>query len=454
MARLRALPGLLLLALLCCRAPPPDAPAAPLPGTAEGSFQKELSFSLLEDYDKGADLDSIAEDFLLMHDLGIDTWRGSFGWDDYEPEPGSYDFDWLERFVQTAALNGIMLRPYIAYTPAWAAGGGEDGEAWNDPPRDLDRWRAFVTELVRTLGDWPHVLSWEIYNEVNAEQWWEGTRAEYAQTLDAAAGAIRAEDPDARIILGGFTYPDTEWLAALCEEHDAGADLDVVAFHAYPETWTPPDVTLETFLDGLPEFLDTAREGCGVEPVWINETGYATTAGRTEVEQANWWARAIASFAAAPGVEHIGVYEIRDLDPATRPIGDAPNHHLGLLYNDGRRKLAFHTVDLMTDLLDVDTLVVADGEAAVLRESEAANPAGASGVPGVRHHLFVRPDRVRVLVLWSPEEQATVAVALGQAEDVVEYGLSGDSARYERVEGGTLRDVRLEPGRVRIFRVR
>ena len=29
-----------------------------------------------------------------MQELEIDTLRCSFGWDDYEPEPGVYDFAW------------------------------------------------------------------------------------------------------------------------------------------------------------------------------------------------------------------------------------------------------------------------------------------------------------------------------------------------------------------------
>ncbi len=64
-----------------------------------------------------------------MAELGIHTWRGSFGWDDYEPEPGRFDFAWLHAFAEGAARGGIELRPYIAYTPEWAAAGAADGAA-------------------------------------------------------------------------------------------------------------------------------------------------------------------------------------------------------------------------------------------------------------------------------------------------------------------------------------
>src|SRR5438045_7474054 len=90
----------------------------------QGSRQKRLAFSILEDYDKGDDLADVDKDFDLFRQLGVTTWRGSFGWDDYEPSPGAYDFAWLHRFADLAAARGITLRPYIGYTPRWAAAGG------------------------------------------------------------------------------------------------------------------------------------------------------------------------------------------------------------------------------------------------------------------------------------------------------------------------------------------
>jgi hypothetical protein len=70
------------------------------PTPSSGSFTKPVSFAILEDYDKGTDLHQIAGDFALFRELGVTNWRGSFGWDDYEPEPGQFDLEWLERFVR------------------------------------------------------------------------------------------------------------------------------------------------------------------------------------------------------------------------------------------------------------------------------------------------------------------------------------------------------------------
>jgi polysaccharide biosynthesis protein PslG len=114
--------ALLSVSLLpACRAAPPGS----LTPEAE-PYTKPISFSILEDYDKGDDLAKVAKDFAAFRELGVTVWRGSWGWDDYEPEPGRYDFDWLERFVRLADSSGISLRPYLGYTPAWAARGGRD----------------------------------------------------------------------------------------------------------------------------------------------------------------------------------------------------------------------------------------------------------------------------------------------------------------------------------------
>ena len=150
----------------------------------EPSGAKQVSFAILEDYDKGADLEEVARDFALMKELGIDVLRCSLGWDDYEPAPGHYDFAWLKEFVKLAARHGIKLRPYIGYTPQWAASrGSEDGMAWNNPPADYHTWHRFVYRLALTLRDYPNLLSYEIYNEQNARLWWDGSIDEYKETL-------------------------------------------------------------------------------------------------------------------------------------------------------------------------------------------------------------------------------------------------------------------------------
>jgi len=407
---------------------------------------KPVSFAILEDYDKSEDLADIEKDFALFDELDIQVWRGSFGWDDYEPAPGKYDFAWLHRFVERAAAHGIRLRPYLGYTPEWAArGGGDDKDAWNNPPGDIRRWEQFAGAIAAALRRYPNVLSYEIYNEENVKQWWDGDAAAYARTLASGSRAIRRADRDARILFGGLVFPDVDWIEDVCASAEARRSFHVLPVHAYPETWTPPGVAVENYLGGLDRFVAIADERCGRVPIWINETGFATVPGKSERDQAAWWVRAVATFLAHPRVEHIGVYEIKDL-PSDKPvIGDAPNYHLGLTRTDRKKKLAFYTVDLLTDLLDTGTLRVADDAAAITGSTEPL---------GLHHHLFVRPDGERVLFIWSGEAQREVNITFEEpASRVTEYQLDGRATAVTFTDGTVIRGVDLEPSTPRIFRL-
>lgn len=419
--------------------------------TAEtATFAKRVSFAILEDYDKGEDLREVARDFALMNELGITIWRGSFGWDDYEPQRNRYDFVWLHRFVGLAARHAIRLRPYIGYTPAWAGAGRlDDSAVWNDPPVQVTDFGRFVSRLAGALRRHSNILSYEIYNEENVQQWWDGTVAEYNHILRVGAEAVRTADPDAQVLLGGMVWPDLEWLEATCVTFENAQRIDIVPFHAYPETWTSDGINVENYLDESYRryFIPMVRGECGGTPVWINETGFATTPGKTERQQANWWARAIATFVADSHVEHIGVYEIKDAARDQPVIGDAPNYYLGLTYHDRRKKLAFHTVRLLVSLLDVAPLTVADAE---LMVSVTAGKAGR-----LFHHLFRRPDGRQLLVVWDKRGTPTLEIRLRHGgSSAIEYALDGSASPYEYFDDAALNNVRLSAGEVRIFEIR
>jgi len=409
--------------------------------SGDESRAKRVGFSILEDYDKGEDLADVAKDFELFRELGVTTWRGSFGWDDYEPSRGHYDFEWLHRFADLAGRYGITLRPYIGYTPEWAASGGSDNDAWNDPPRDLADWERFVRRLATEMRRHPNIASYEIYNEENVRQWWDGSPSRYNEVLRRASNAIKAADRRAKVLLGGMVYADGTWIEHVCGEGQSGRAIDVVPFHAYPETWTPPEVDLERYLG--PQFNEgfvrTVDATCGRKPIWINETGFATVAGRSEHEQADWWVRAIALFAAEPRVEHIGIYEIKDLEPSRDAIGDAPNYHLGLTRTDRSKKLAFSTVRMMVELFS--RMVTTDPP----RTSGAA--AG-----DVFAYAFTRDDGRQLVAAWTKSADQTVAISVNRpATRAIEHHFDASTAPYSMFTGRTLSNIVLHPGTARLF---
>jgi polysaccharide biosynthesis protein PslG len=440
----RTLPIMILLGLFIAGGCTPAISQEPTPEPDLPASAKRVSFAVLEDYEKGDDLDGVALDFALLNELEIDTMRTSFGWDNFEPVRGQYDFAWLEEFVSLADQYGIKIRPYIGYTPDWAGAPDSDSIVWNDPPGDYQDWYNFVYQLVQALSDHPNVLSYEIYNEMNTSLWWDGSVEQYRETLKQAAEAVHAADPDAQILLGGLADPDYHWFRGVLEDGYARY-YDILPFHAYPETWS--DGVAEKFLGfGYRSLIKEHKEHGEGEPVWINEMGYATTPDRTEEQQANWWARAVSTFLAEPEIEHIGVYEIKDLDPGVEAIGDDKNYYLGLTYRDRTKKLAFHTVDLLTDLLDTGTLTVADTEVEVML--------GEQSDKYLYYHLFKRPDGAQILFVWDRINDSTVTVKLKTPGSSAEhYSLAGAATPFPAFDGTTLKDIRLVAGNVEIFRI-
>ena len=442
--------------LTACSHMPPERGAAPggavtAQPKAVATFTKPVSFSILQDYVKGEDLQEVELDFKLMKELGVSTWRGSFAWGDLEPTRGKYDLAWLKQFVDLADREGMKLRPYIGYTPKWAAKGGRDKEAWNDPPKRLKDWSAFVTTVVKSLKDRKNIISYEIYNEENVREWWDGTAAEYNNVLRSAASAIRTTQPGKPIIFGGMVYPDDEWVHKACVVYKNARNFDVLPIHAYPETWTPANITLENYLDQGEEdsfhgyFVPQLDKKCGRKPIWINETGFANSPGKGEADQANWWARAFATFLADPRIEHLGIYQIKERVKGSTVIGGQENYYLGITNPDRSKKQAFHTIQRLLELLDVGKLTVADAEL----KSEVTD--GKTGE--LYQHLFVRPDGRQILFVWDKSESPTLLVKVRPGKTVWEYGLDGKRKDFKGFTGQILEGIQLKPGLVRIFEI-
>lgn len=405
---------------------------------------KPVSFEILEDWDKGDELGDVEADFRLFDQLGIHSWRGSLGWDDYEPQQGHDDFAWLHQFADLANRHHIELHPYLAYTPGWAARpGAKPKDAWHTPPAHVDDWERFAGDLASALAKHANVRSFEVYNEEDSKDWWAGSPEEYARVLVSGSRAIRSHDPSARVLLGGLVYPDTQWAASVCRVPGARDAFAVLPIHAYVESWLTG--TVEHYLDQLPPFLAAVDKACGAKPIWINEAGFPTSGGRTERDQASWWVRAVATFLANPRVEEIGVYEIKDLKLGSAAIGDAVNYHLGITYSDRRKKLAFGTITRLVELLGTGTISVDDSE---LQMKVAA------GSPRDLHaHLFTRPDGDRVLFVWDRTAAPTVSIDVAGVGTLAEYDVGGRPVS-SMSKPSVLQHLPLAAGVPRIFRLR
>lgn len=121
----------------------------------------------------------------LMAGMGVDFARmGEFAWHRFEPREGDYDFAWMDRAIEILAAHGIrtILGTPSAAPPAWlirkhpeilpldsqgrrAGFGGRHHDCQSNPAyrRSI---RRLVTAMARHYRDNPHVVGWQIDNEL------------------------------------------------------------------------------------------------------------------------------------------------------------------------------------------------------------------------------------------------------------------------------------------------
>jgi beta-galactosidase len=144
-----------------------------------------------------------AEDARRMREMGLSWVRiGEFAWSRIEPEPGRYDWGWLDRAIETlgAAGLGIVLGTPTATPPKWLVDGepsilamGEDGRTRKfgsrrhycfSSPVYRRQCERIVTALAERYGRHPAVRAWQTDNEYGCHD----TTISYSE---AAAAAFR-----------------------------------------------------------------------------------------------------------------------------------------------------------------------------------------------------------------------------------------------------------------------
>jgi polysaccharide biosynthesis protein PslG len=241
-----------------------------------------------------------------MSAAGVGWLRLDVGWEALEERGPGRRSDWyverLDRAVEGARARRMQVLVTLWTTPGWA--NGDRGRTV--PPDDPGQYARVATWLAdRYRG---RVAAWEVWNEPNSSDFFTGDAAAYVRLLKAAAPGFHAGDPDARVVLGGPSYNDTDWLEQVYAAGAAGS-FDVLATHPY---LGPSDAPPETPDDGSPwTLLHVTRvqqlmrdNGDGDLPIWFTEFGWSTH-GNTDATQP--WQRGV-----SPSTQ--GEYLVRTLD--------------------------------------------------------------------------------------------------------------------------------------------
>jgi hypothetical protein len=327
--------------------------AAPAQSAGDHGYRPFLT-ALEDDYFDGTtavEFQRATRHMRAARQLGAKYFRCAFSWNGIEPEPGKYRWKFWDHLVNEAEKNGITLIPYVGYTPEWAARSREN--FWRQPPIAPALYAEFMRVIAtRYKGRIKH---WEIWNEPDLEEYWTGTPDEFAELVRQAANAIRAVDPSVRIVLGGMSRGPAEFYRVLHDQHRIEQYVDIVAIHAYPESWDEERAESVYYdrVETMAKLIAPYKR-----ELWLNETGYpdyryrrnqASIYGvnafyRYEHTPQYQAAFLFKTFAMALGfgkASLIGWYRTDDFPHSdTRLPNDKVHNHLGLLDTRGRPKPA------------------------------------------------------------------------------------------------------------------
>jgi len=150
-------------------------------------------------------------DLALMEDAGVRMVRiGEFAWSSMEPREGEFELDWIEKAIDQAARHGMVtvLGTPTDAPPAWLtqkypdtlrvdadghrARHGARRQFSYTSPRYLELCRRIASEMARRFGHDPHVVGWQIGNELTDDSFDEHSRRLFHEWLEAKYGTLDA----------------------------------------------------------------------------------------------------------------------------------------------------------------------------------------------------------------------------------------------------------------------
>ncbi len=230
---------------------------------------------------------------------GIDTGAGwdrfAIYWNEIETSQDKYEWSLYDDTIQKDVTYGLRTDaillgsptffrdnrgvPKNIYEPVFSDGSDSPGSGKTINPNNP--WAEFVYAIAmrykpggelakkNSWQNWQGVRVWEIWNEPDLNNFWEGSVDEYARLVKVAYLAIEQADPDARVMIGGLVlYNKLNFLPDLLNIYQKQGfyPFDIVAVHAY--SWPPYSFDTVLTIENL-----LALHGLGDTPVWLNESG-------------------------------------------------------------------------------------------------------------------------------------------------------------------------------------
>jgi hypothetical protein len=299
--------------------------------------------------------------------LGAGWTRWPLYWNAIETAQGTFNWSAYDRLIIDDMRHGLRINAILLDRPAFYADGGiiaglntpiyADGTDTPGAGKELNPqnpWALFVYQavqrykpggvLARQQG-WINgegVSIWEVWNEPDLPQFWQGGIGNYARLLKVAYLAAHQADPAATVMFGGllFNTPDN-WLARVLAifEQDPQREqhnwyMDAVALHSYNYPWRTGWLTLY-----VRETLNAYRLR---KPIFVNESGlnvwndypgptWTTTSEERlklgTAEQQAWFFIQSTAYAYAEGAEVVFFHQLYDDCGDQAPGTNFPPHN-------------------------------------------------------------------------------------------------------------------------------
>ena len=424
--------------------------------------------------------------------LGAGWNRWPLYWDRVEKQPESYDWLAYDKLVATDIRNGLQTNAILLGRPGfWQDGGsihnlfapiyanGTDSAETDEPINPQNPWARFVHYavtryrpggvLARHNGftDGQGIRVWEIWNEPDIPQFWNGGREAYARLLKTAAIVIKTVDPQAKIVFGGLLFASDEgFLTNVLRvfRDDPLRDrfnwfFDIMAVHSYDDPWRSGWLT-KVVKDTL-GLYDLAR------PVWVNETGisvwndypgpvwaYAPEQRHrlATLEQQAHFLIMSAVFAWSKGAEVIFYHQLFD-DCGNYPAGTSfPPHNgelcaQGVCYGDAfglyRNTQDSHCFNQHPFSNSPRPAALAYQLLAEVFGRQPFSPVSLLGLTeDVTHIVFQRSNNEKITVVWNNTHQPKDYTIRASSAGATVYRLNGATTEVPAVGGSYTLDLK------------
>ncbi len=301
----------------------------------------------------------------LAREAGARVVRWQFNWRDHEPSPGVWEWEISDGQIAAWRGAGLDVHAILHFPPDYAMAHPGSGLMpvnfdlpWDDPNNGFAQYCNQFAAHYRG-----QIASYEVWNEPDLDQYWEGTAPEYYALLKSCYQGIKAADPTVPVSMAGLVlvadrgfFPEVVRLAANDPEGPANNYFfDVAAIHMYGD----PDLAY-SLTNEARRIL--SNYGLGNKPIWITETnvvlrGYASVPddahwGRATEDEAAWYILQAATNAYAAGAQRFMVFRMAD---------DNMDEAYGLVRSDGTLRPSYEAfklaATLMTNIVEAERQV-------------------------------------------------------------------------------------------------